>query len=51
VVLIGLIEYKLLEMTLTGRLPFTRYYGLGKRAVQVKQFPVVTLILQEGSTP
>ena len=42
VLVMRLIEYKRFEMTLTGRLPTTRYYGRGKPDARVKQYPVAT---------
>jgi hypothetical protein len=51
VLVIRLIEYKRLEMTLTGHLPTTRYYGPGMLGVRVKQFPVATPKQLQGWTP
>ena len=42
VLVMRLIEYKRIEMELTGRLPAKRFYGPGTPDPRVKQFPVVT---------
>jgi hypothetical protein len=42
VLVMRLIDYKRLEMELTGHLPVARYYGPGKPDARVKQYPVAT---------